>query len=172
MLWDNAVYFNYGGYKGGDSIMTDVLRRLCFMSVLFGTALGMAPEGSAKRIMNLLCSVMLICIVLAPLSDLDISEYALEIAKCREIESQALAENAELNDRLNRMVIEKEYEAYIEDKAMMLGIETNVNVHARWDTEGVWVPDKVQLECAENSQLSKMIKTELGIPEERQKWMG
>ena len=152
--------------------MADILRRLCFLSVLFGTALSVSPDGSVKKTMNLLCSVILICVVLTPLSDMDISEYALEMAKCRELEAEALMDNTQLNDRLNRMVIENECEAYIKDKAKLLGIEADVNVLAQWSTEGLWVPYEIRLNCKENFELSEIIKIELGIPKERQEWLG
>jgi len=129
-----------------------------------------APEGSVKRIMSTVCAALLICAVLQPLKDFDIQQYALELAKIRETEAEILEQGGEMNNRLNRLVIESECESYIKDKAAAAGIETELKVLAQWSMEGIWVPHEVRLSCAYNSDLAKLISSELGIPEERQTW--
>jgi len=151
-------------------MISSAIRQLCVLSLLFGVALSVAPEGSVKRMMHIVSAVILICIVIEPIRNMDISEYALEIAKTRELEAKFLDDNMELSKRLNRLVIENECEAYIKDKAAAMDLELDPQVYARWNSDGLWVPYEIKLDCPENQEFSNIITAELGIPKERQEW--
>lgn len=150
--------------------MAPVLHRLCILSVFFGLMLSVAPDGGVKRVMNILCAAILILTVLSPLKQLDIGEYALELAKNRELEASFMDDGKELNDRLNRLVIERECEAYIRDKATAMGIDAKALIRARWDSNGLWIPYEIELDCARDERLEAEIIAGLGIPKERQIW--
>ena len=151
------------------------IRQLCLLSVLCGVAMSLAPEGAVKKVLTIACSAVLISAVIQPLAGLDFSAYALELAKNSERETAFLENNGDLNDRLNRLVIQEQCQAYILDKAEALGLRLDrVTVLAQWNSEGLWVPYSAELAGTDNEQerkkLGTAIEAELGIPEERQQW--
>lgn len=157
--------------------MSEVLRQLCGLSLFCGIALGLMPEGGVKKAASIACTVVLIMTVLLPLGTMDLSRYSLELAKYREMGEQLEEKGSEVRDSMSRTVIEQECEAYIMDKAEVLGIEVDsVKVRAFWSSEGVWVPETAEIRsgCAEREKkrLSDVIFAELGIPAEKQNWSG
>lgn len=158
-------------------MISSCILELCALSLLCGAALSLTPEGSVKRVMNILCSVVLIIALVRPVMELDFSAYALELAKYEQREEEFLKNNQELNDRLNRLVIQEGYETYIRDKAEKLGAgSVDITVGLQWSTEGLWVPYRLEGSCTADEstikQLSGLIETELGIPMDRQCWNG
>ncbi len=157
--------------------MYEGIRALCAVSLLCGAALSILPEGGVKRVAEILCTASLILAVLSPLKELDMDSYALESARLHELESELARQGQEAGDRLNRLVIEQEYEAYIMDKAGELGIEDlAVDVEVQWSLEGFWMPWGAELNsgCDQESRerLSRLLASDLGIPYERQRWNG
>lgn len=158
-------------------MIASALRQLCGLSVLCGAAMSIAPEGSVKRMMAVVCSVALILAAAQPLAGLDLAAYALELAKVQDREEAFLAENSDINDRLNRLVIEERLEAYIEDKAVRAGLHVErLRLTVQWSTEGLWVPYALEIDCrgseSAKGQLRGALEAELGIPAERQQWSG
>lgn len=156
-------------------MIASCIRQLCALSILCGAAMSIAPEGSVKRIMGVLCSAALILAAIQPLKGLDLSQYALELAKYEEREAEFLESGEDMNDRLNRLVIQQGYETYIKDKATELGIETrSVSVGVQWSMDGLWVPDTAEIDGEGTGEskraLGRIIEAELGIPAERQYW--
>ncbi len=156
-------------------MMGNSVRGLCAMSLLCGAALSISPEGSVKKVMSVLCAAVLILSVLVPIKEMDFSSYALELAKLEEREQSLKLEGEEINSRLNRLVIQSEYEAYIMDKATKLGLKADkVKVDVEWSTEGLWVPASVKISCTGGENLKKAlaqtVTSELGIAPERQCW--
>ncbi len=150
-------------------------RGLCAMSLLCGAAMSISPEGSVKKIMTVLCAATLIMSILMPMKEMDFSSYALELAKLEEREQSLRTEGEEINSRLNRLVIQSQYEAYIMDKAAKLGLKAEkVKVGVEWSTQGLWVPATAELECSGEEKLKvnlkEIITSELGIAPERQYW--
>ena len=155
--------------------MYEGIRELCAVSLLCGAALSMLPEGGVKRVAEILCTASLILAVLSPIKEIDMDSYALESARMHELETQLARQGEEAEDRLSRLVIEQEYEAYIMDKAGELGIEgLAADVEVQWSLEGFWMPWGVELSsgCSQESRerLSRLLESELGIPYERQRW--
>lgn len=155
--------------------MSEVLRQLCGLSLFCGIALGLMPEGGVKKAASIACTVVLLMTVLIPLSRLDLSVYSMELAKYREMGEDLSEKGSEVRDSMNRTVIQKECEAYIMDKAQLLGIALEeVKVTAFWNSEGVWIPVSAEIRAncseAERKRLSDVIFAELGIPKENQEW--
>ncbi|MGM9585931.1 MAG: hypothetical protein ACI3VA_00380 [Candidatus Limivicinus sp.] len=157
--------------------MSEVLRQLCGLSLFCGIALGLMPEGGVKKAAAIACTVVLVMTVLLPLGSLNLSQYSLELAKYREMGEQLEEKGSEVRDSMNRTVIEQECEAYIMDKAEVLGIDVDqVNVRAFWNSEGVWVPESAEIRSgcgeSEKKRLADVIFADLGIPAEKLKWSG
>ena len=155
--------------------MKDCIRDVCLFSVFSGAALCLAPEGGAKRILKALITVALLGLILDGIHGLDSQAYRLELAKYREREQELIRSGEETRDYLNRLVIEQEYCAYVMEKAEQAGVvlET-VDISVRWNTEGVWVPDCSVIQIREGSKetLSAILAADLGIPAEKQEWIG
>lgn len=156
-------------------MMSGLIKQLCVLGIFFGAALSLAPEGGSKRIMELTCTAALVLTLALPLKSIDFDTYSLELAKYRDMEAQLAQNGGEASDRLNRLVIENEYETYILDKAKELGATAlAVDVAVRWSLDGLWVPDSVTLDgictTAQRQRLADIIETELGIPADSQEW--
>ena len=155
--------------------MSEAIRQLCLLSVLFGVLLSLCPEGSVKKICSVACSAALITAMFTGVTGEGNSIAFPEIARYRE-QSAALTHSAEENEnRLNRLLIEEECEAYIEDKAEKLGFPlSRCRVSVRWE-DGFWMPEAVELtgDGDENTrrELEERIEAELGIRRERQTWI-
>ena len=155
--------------------MYEGIRALCAVSLLCGAALSILPEGGVKRVAEILCTASLILAVLSPIKELDLETYAMENARLRELEASFAQNGQEAGERLERLVIEGEYETYIMDKAGELGIDgLKTDVEVQWSLEGFWIPYGVELsgECSDESreQLGRIMVSDLGIPYERQRW--
>ena len=152
-----------------------LIRQLCAMSILCGAAMSITPEGVVKRVLEVVCSAVLISAVIQPLIGIDFAAYALELARVQEREAQFVESGGDLNDRLNRLVIEERCETYIMDKADELGAEIySAEVSVQWSMDGFWIPWSVRLGCGSGErglrELGEKIEAELGIPAERQQW--
>ena len=157
--------------------MTELLRQwimgLCAASVITACALSITPNGAVKRVLRLVCGVVLTMVLVSPLLQPDMTGYAFSLADYR---NRAAALTEELKDtekRLNRMYIEERCAAYILDEAHALGLEGRVEVRAKW-RDDCWVPWEVQLymNASEESRqrLAARLEGELGITAERQSW--
>jgi len=151
------------------------IRQLCALSLICGAAMSMTPEGGVKRVAELVCMASLVLAVLSPVRELDFETYAMETARLHEMEAALTQEAHQAEQRLNRLVIEQEYETYILDKAEELGIENvQAEIQVQWSLEGFWTPYAVIFKSSctqeEKERLSRSIEQSLGIPYERQQW--
>lgn len=133
------------------------------------------PEGGSKTVARILCTCILIISIIKPLTDFDFESYALESAKLKEVEA-VFAEGVEQSrERLQYTVIHGEYQEYILNKALLLGIaDMEIELELQWDNDGVWVPYSCRLNGEHTKEqkikLSNILSADLGIPEERQLW--
>ena len=151
------------------------IRQLCAMSLLCGAALTMAPEGGVKRVTEILCTAILVLTILSPLIELDYDDYALTSARRHEAETELFDRAENTGQRLNRIVIEQEYESYIMDKASDLGLNVSgVDIQVEWSLDGLWVPHGATISAdgdkAVKEELGRILRDDLGIPYERQQW--
>jgi len=151
------------------------IREICVVSIICSVACNLAPEGIVKRVMRICCCVVLMLIIISPLGEFDMEEYAGAIAKYRELEVQMSQDAENVQSRLNRLVIEEEYKTYIMDKAKEKSISLlDADVELEWNTGGFWVPYEVTLVSWEQedniSYFSSVIVSELGISEDKILW--
>ena len=122
-----------------------------------------------------LCALSILCgAVIEPIRGMDFSAYSLELAKAEQRREEFLTENADIGERLNRLVIQEQYRAYIMDKARELDIPmSEVSLELRWSGEGLWLPESASYTSApggDRSALEEIVQAELGIPIEKQNW--
>lgn len=157
--------------------MTEWLRQWIFglagASLVSACALSLLPKGPLERVTRLVCGIVLTLSLIAPLTDPDMGTYSLSLAQYRNTVAALTQETKETEERLNRLYIEEECEAYIVDEAQTLGMVGRAEVRARW-LDNCWVPWSVELffpaDAAQRQRLSGVLVAQLGIPEERQSW--
>ena len=143
-------------------------------SVLCALADGLMPAGPVRRVGRLVCGLVLLAVILAPLAQLDLEggqrwleEYHLGLEdRTQELERQV--------DEQMKTIIEQEYAAYIVDKAAQLGAECQVEVLCAPEGDGAFLPWQVtvtgDLTSVQREQLTQQIQEDLGVPPERQQY--
>ena len=156
--------------------MTEPLRSwiasLSGTALICALALALTPEGRVKRVVRMLCALILAAALFSPLlGGRELGTYTLNLARYR-AEAEALTgKGTELRRALDRGIIERETEAYILDKARALGAPlTAARVTLRWGTEGVWLPEAAELTGQFSEALARTLEAELGIPRKAQTW--
>ena len=155
--------------------MGSVIQQICALSVICGLLFRLAPEGMVRKTMGFACSVVLLACLVQAIRGLDLDTYALQLSHNHEREQEFLVHSEETRDALDRLVIEREYGAYIMDTARLLQVPLqSAEVEARWSTEGLWIPYAAKLigepDKEGKAALTSRIQADLGIPAERQTW--
>lgn len=155
--------------------MSECIRQLCFLAVLFGVILDITPEGNAKRVSSMVCSAALIMTLFSAVKSLELPEYGFESAYYRELGNSLATCAKDRSEQLGGLVIQSKCEEYIMDKAAQLGItEIGVGVEVYLSDNDEWLPESVMLtaQCSDDAreQLSNIIETELGIVKGNQIW--
>lgn len=132
----------------------------------------LCPAGRVKYVLQMASACVMVLALFSPFIKLRADDYASVLAAFREQSTAVMSASDDSAERLNRMVIEREYAEYIWDKAQTYGLTlTDVAVRAVWDNDGYWVPHEAEYTTADilpEAFLQEVTK-ELGIPEERQK---
>ena len=154
--------------------MKEGIRSLCVLAVFCGTALHLAPEGGAKRILQVLVTALLLSELLGSLLALP-GDFALNTAMLHEREQSLLGSAEETRERMNRLVIEEELRTYIQNKAAAAGLSlSRIELSLRWETEGIWLPDAAVLtgqgEADDISGFLGQLSAELGIDRGKLEW--
>ncbi|MCR5577322.1 MAG: hypothetical protein K6F56_09970 [Oscillospiraceae bacterium] len=155
--------------------MSTALRELIALSLLMGLSLHLCPESGVRRVLTVLCAALLGLSILRPFKDFDYDVFALETAKLREAELTISREGEQASQRLNRLFIEEEYAAYVQNRAEQLGVSgLKAEIQTEWAYDGLWVPYASHItgsvDTSERAALERMLREELGIPAERQYW--
>lgn len=152
-------------------LLHNFLSSVIYTALICVIALTLMPEGRIKKAGKIICGVAMVFAIISPFLKTDLSDYAERIAGYK-AEAAALTQNgSEYSENLNRTYIEDKCEAYILDKAEKIGAEIyEVEVMAKWSTDGFWYPDEVTLSGEYNDKLSSSIEAELGIIRSNQSW--
>lgn len=143
-------------------------------SIIAAAAERMTPQGSVKRVLRVVCAVMLSGIMLHPILDLDRSEFALAISQYH-INAAKISGDLEAEEKeLLRPYIQERCRAYILDEALNLGLDCfDCKVKLKWRDES-WVPYEIVMTGTvsetDRKTLGERLYAELGVPPERQYW--
>ncbi len=156
--------------------MSAAIRSFCILAVFCGAALQLTPEGSVRRILQVLVTAILLIQLLSGIRSLDRDLLGREIGRLRENEQRFRLEAQDVRERMDRLVIEEEVRSYIQNKAGQKGLTvTDIQPELRWETEGCWIPTGLTLRGKGSgeavSELLAELEAELGIPRERQQWI-
>ena len=142
------------------------------VSLLCAVAEALMPSGAVKRVGRLVCGLVLVGAILSPAARLDVDggrrwlERYLFSVQAREAELEH-----EVNGQM-KIIIEQEYAAYILDKAAQLGLDCTVRVECGLSEEGLYLPVRTEVAglstAGSQRELIRIIKEDLGVPEERQ----
>ena len=144
-------------------------------SMLCALADALMPSGAVKRVGKLVCGLVLLCAVLSPASDLDLSGGREWLENWFDgLEEREKVLEQQVNEE-RKVIIEREYAAYIVDKAAELGLTCTARVSCRAGEEGLFLPERAEvsgfLTEGERERLSLVIQEDLGIPEEEQAYV-
>lgn len=142
-------------------------------AILSALIRSLAPAGSSGRGARMGAGLLVILAVLLPLGEIDPLGAAQDLLKQQYYEPLRTDFVEQTNRELMGELISGEAEAYILDKAAALGFSPEVTVITKvfdrypepWQTEISGHPTLTQ-----QTMLTRMIVTDLGIPEERQVW--
>lgn len=155
--------------------MSECIREMCFLAILFGVILDITPEGNVKKVSGIVCSAALIMTLFSAVKSIELPEYGFDSAYYRQLGDSLAAHAENSSEQLGGLVIQNKCEEYIMDKAAHLGIaEIIVEVAVYPNDNDEWLPERVTLAalCSDDAreQLSNIIEAELGITKGNQIW--
>ena len=129
-------------------------------SVLCALADGLMPAGPVRRVGRLVCGLVLLAVILAPLAQLDLEGGQ------RWLEEYHLG----LEDRTQEL--ERQVD---EQMKTIIELTCTARVSCRAGEEGLFLPERAEvsgfLTEGERERLSLVIQEDLGIPEEEQAYV-
>ena len=150
------------------------VRSLTGASVIAALARQLTPEGGVRKVTDFVCGVMLLSVLLSPVLEADLDALSTAAADYRTTAARLTADVEGQEKQLLRVYIQQQTGAYILDEARRLGAgELQAEVQAKWRDES-WVPYEVTISGALSpeikARLGEYLRSELGIPAERQRW--
>jgi len=144
-------------------------------ALIVGILAGFTDSKSSTGILTrMICGLFLTIVVINPVAGLDDSYLDVFSQRFDEAAQAAVAAGSEMADEARRELIKAETEAYILDKAGSYNVRLEVQVTLA-DGE-VPLPESVCLSGKVSPYaktcLQNLISDELGIPKERQLWIG
>lgn len=142
------------------------------VSLVCALADALMPDGGVKRVGRLVCGLVLMGAVLSPAAglDLDMGQQWLE-----DYLSGLHSREEELEETVNsqmKVIIEREYAAYILDKAAQLGLECTVRVECELSEDGLYLPLRTEVAglrtAGAQEKLIRIISEDLGVPAQSQ----
>ena len=141
-------------------------------SLICALADALMPPGAVRRVGKLVCGLVLLGVVLSPLTEVDLpggQRWVTDYLASLEARESDLTET--VNSQM-KIIIEREYAAYIVDKAARLGLTCDPRVECGLSEEGLYFPVRVRVSGAlteeERARLAGMIAEDLGVPESEQ----
>lgn len=134
--------------------------------------LPMFAGSTGKQILRLICGVFLTVTVVSPILRVEV-EPLLESLLPQQTREEIVSQGQTHARDSMAAIIKSETEAYILDKARLLGLELSVTVLLGPDE--IPVPEGAILEGTasqeQKAQLAEILTVDLGIPKEAQKWI-
>lgn len=129
-------------------------------------------KTSSQKFVRLMCGIVMIITIVSPWTRLSIDEY---VKYFESVRSDALSTKEDGEAYLQRQLqrsIKENTEAYILDKAVLLGADIHVSVIC--DTSDIPVPVSVELSGnispSAKIRLQQILQKDIGIPEDKQIW--
>ena len=142
-------------------------------ALLCGIIRSLAGEkGGSGGLLGLICSIFLALTVIRPLKELDLKDISILPADLMAEAQSVSAQGAEYTREASEQIIKQRCEAYVLDKARELEAQIRVEIELSREGDPIPVSSRVtgELSPYAKGKLSRILKTDLGIPEEDQQW--
>jgi hypothetical protein len=144
-------------------------------AAIAAVSLAVTPEGRAKRVVSLVCGLVVIIMLISPISELDYDALRDSVFGGGEDAYAGETPFDNANEKLTGRIIEEKYAAYILDKGAALGItDLEAQVRVRRGTDGAWATESVTIataaEKALRDKLAYALEAMLGLPPEELIW--
>lgn len=158
--------------------MTEFLQgRIAALSAagLFAAAAAtLAPKGSGKKIVGIVCSLFLLAVLMQPAEGLRFERYAELLSAQNAMGEKIAGEAAENTQSVYALCIREKTEAYIWNRAKEWNIALSALCVTVAEGQEYPYPQSVRLvwngDEAQKRRLGRMMEGELGIPFGRQEW--
>ena len=129
-------------------------------------------KSSSSGILKLICGIFLALTVIRPLADIRLEEFDFLTGEIHAEADAAVAEGANYAKQAMVRQIKEQTQAYILDKAAAFDGNISADVQVEGDPP-VIVSCTIQgkLSAYAQTQLSRILEEDLGIPEEDQRWI-
>lgn len=155
-------------------LIREYLLSVTAAALLCGIIQSFAGEkGSSAAMLRLVCGIFLSLTVIRPISQIQLKEISFFTSDIMAEAQNAVEEGEDYARRAMARHIKEETEAYILTKAQELGADLSLHVAVSGDDPPIPIAVTVtgQVSTYVRHQLMNMIETDLGIPEEDQKWI-
>ena len=140
-------------------------------ALLGGLLLSCVPEGSARKILRLVCGILLTVTALRPLEQLRLPDPGALTGEYRQQAEAAAAMGQEMARQEAQEGIQDALEAYILDKAAELSLDITPELFLDETGMPVSVYMEGEISPEKRRHLQSVITNDLGIPGEAQKWI-
>lgn len=141
-------------------------------ALLCGIIVSMTKHSSGGSIVRMLCGVFMTIVLIRPLAGTNVS-FLESILPDITGDAEAIAsEGAAAAEDIRREYIKQRVQAYILSRAKTMEADIQANVSLDEDCVPVSVSIAGRISPLSRSRLTQIIASELGIPKERQEWIG
>lgn len=141
-------------------------------ALLCGIIVSMTKHSSGGSIVRMLCGVFMTIVLIQPLAGTNVS-FLESILPDITGDAEAIAsEGAAAAEDIRREYIKQRVQAYILSRAKTMEADIQANVSLDEDCIPVSVSIAGRISPLSRSRLTQIIASELGIPKERQEWIG
>ena len=141
-------------------------------ALLCGIIVSMTKHSSGGSIVRMLCGVFMTIVLIQPLAGTNVSFLESILPDITGDAEAVASEGAAAAEDIRREYIKQRVEAYILSRAKTMEADIQANVSLDEDCVPVSVSIAGRISPLSRSRLTQMIASELGIPKERQEWIG
>ena len=141
-------------------------------ALLCGIIVSMTKHSSGGSIVRMLCGVFMTIVLIQPLAGTNVSFLESILPDITGDAEAVASEGAAAAKDIRREYIKQRVQAYILSRAKTMEADIQANVSLDEDCVPVSVSIAGRISPLSRSRLTQIIASELGIPKERQEWIG
>ena len=161
----------YAGYELMDGLL-EYVTRIVAAALLCGIIVSLTKRSSSGNIVRMLCGVFMTIVLIQPIAGANVSVWESILPDITGDAEAVASEGAAAAEDIRREYIKQRVQAYILSRAKTMEADIQANVSLDEDCIPVSVSIAGRISPLSRSRLSQMIASELGIPKERQEWIG
>lgn len=141
-------------------------------ALLCGIIVSMTKHSSGGSIVRMLCGVFMTIVLIRPLAGTNVSFLESILPDITGDAEAVASDGAAAAEDIRREYIKQRVQAYILSRAKTMEADIQANVSLDEDCVPVSVSIAGRISPLSRSRLTQIIASELGIPKERQEWIG